>query len=121
MNLYVDKELFPVENVKENTDFIIRDDNLIETKSIQDYYQIDLIKCKNLKNMISSKFYFSYGDLGGILGTILKYYGITFGSVGLWCNIKKETIKEYTHIDCESFDFDKILKVDGFFTFTFKT
>ena len=91
------------------TDFILRDDNLIETKIIEDYYQIDLIKCKNLKNMISSKFYFSYGDLGGILGTILKYYGITFGSVGLWCNIKKETIKEYSNINCESFDFDKII------------
>jgi len=109
MNLCVDKELFPAENVKENTNFIIKDDNSIEIKSIQDYYQIDLIKCKNFKNMISSKFYFSYGDLGGILGTILKYYGITFGSAGLWCNIKKETIKEYTHIDCESFDFDKII------------
>jgi hypothetical protein len=102
MNLCKDKELFSVNNAKENTDF--RNDNLIN-----DYYQIDLIKCKNLNNMISSKFYFSYGDLGGILGTILKYYGITFGSVGLWCNIKKETIKEYSHIDCESFDFDKII------------
>jgi hypothetical protein len=91
------------------TDFIVRDNNLIETKTIEDYYQIDLIKCKNLKNMISSKFYFSYGDLGGILGTILKYYGITFGSLGLWCNIKKETIKEYTNTDYESFDFDKII------------
>lgn len=108
-SLSIDKELFNIMHVKENTDFIVEDNNLSETEPIEDYYQIDLIKCTNFKNMIMAKFYFSYGDLGRILETMLKYYEITLGSVGLWCNIKKETIKKYCNVDCKLFDFDKII------------
>jgi hypothetical protein len=59
-------------------------------ESSNEYYQIDFIKCKNLK---MSKFFYSYGDVGGIIGTITKFYGLTFGE-NLLCNISKETIYE---------------------------
>jgi len=45
------------------------------------YYQIDLI---NTRNFDSYKFYFSYGDLGNILGKIVKAYDLHFGIQGLF-------------------------------------
>ncbi len=63
------------------------DDN---TKNI--YFQIDLIKSQNIAMDL---FYFSYGDLGSILGRIIKHYGLTFGNAGLWINIEKATIDLY--------------------------
>lgn len=48
------------------------------------YYQIDLIQTTNFE---SYKFYFSYGDLGNILGKITKQYDIHFGIQGLFIDI----------------------------------
>lgn len=56
------------------------------------YFQIDMIKCKNLE---MCDFYYSYGDLGGIIGTLAKHYGLTYGFNGLWINLNEETIKNY--------------------------
>ncbi len=56
------------------------------------YFQIDLIKSQNITMDL---FYFSYGDLGSILGRITKHYGLTFGNAGLWINIEKSTIDLY--------------------------
>ncbi len=47
-------------------------------------FQIDMIRCTP-ENYEMSKFYLSYGDLGGILGRICNAYGLKFGSDGLWC------------------------------------
>lgn len=52
------------------------------------YFQVDLILVEDLE---MSNFYFSYGDLGGIIGRITKNYCLTFGSTGLWANINEET------------------------------
>lgn len=46
-----------------------------------DNFQIDLIGCKHLE---FAKFYFSYGDFGGILGRIVNHYGLKFGHEGFW-------------------------------------
>ncbi len=56
------------------------------------YFQIDLIKSQNIDMDL---FYFSYGDLGAILGRITKHYGLTFGNAGLWINVEKATIDLY--------------------------
>ncbi len=56
------------------------------------YFQIDLIKISNLE---ISKFYFSYGDVGSILGRIANYYNLVFGFDGLWLNLNIDTIHEY--------------------------
>ena len=45
-----------------------------------DYFQIDLI---NVDNLEIAKFYMSYGDLGSILGLIVKKNNLTFGHIGL--------------------------------------
>ncbi len=42
-----------------------------------------------------SKFYFSYGDLGAIIGRITKYYGLTFGADGLWLSLYADTVNQY--------------------------
>jgi len=73
-----------------------------------DYYQVDFIKCSNLK---MSKFFYSYGDLGGVIGTITKNYGISYGE-GLWCNINKDTIKNYTGNNIEDYTATKIILTD---------
>ena len=56
------------------------------------YFQIDLIKTNNY---IMDLFYFSYGDLGGIIGRITKYYGLTYGNNGLWITIEPSLIENY--------------------------
>ena len=56
----------------------------------KEYYQIDLISSDNLE---MSKFYFSYGDIGMILGTILKHYNIKLGEMGLVIDVMDETVK----------------------------
>jgi len=54
-----------------------------------DYFQIDLIKTNHFD---SALFYFSYGDLGNILGRITKKYNLTFGIDGLWTIYNNERI-----------------------------
>ncbi len=58
-----------------------------------EYFQVDFIKCKNIS---VSKFYFSYGDLGAIIGRITSNYGLTFGSDGLWINLLSDTISKFS-------------------------
>lgn len=96
--------LYLSESSQDIKNFIIEKINPIEMVSNGDvlsigyklesdeYFQIDFIKCKNIN---TSKFYFSYGDLGSIIGRITKYYGLTFGSDGLWINILSQTVNKY--------------------------
>lgn len=84
------KRLFnPKEIVKNGTvlsfSYLISEEN-------QTYFQIDLIKSNNFQMDL---FYFSYGDLGGILGRITKHYGLTFGNTGLWLNLEENLIEIY--------------------------
>jgi len=58
------------------------------------YFQVDLIKSTNLE---MSKFCFSYGDLGGIIGRITKYIGLKYGSTGLWFCPYSQTIDDFLH------------------------
>ncbi len=44
------------------------------------YFQIDMVKCVNIP---MCKFYYSYGDLGNIIGRMTKYHGLKFGHEGL--------------------------------------
>lgn len=60
------------------------------------FYQIDMIKCGNL-NM--AKFYFSYGDLGNIVGRMTKFWGLKFGHDGLWVIVDTNLIKTYAKLD----------------------
>ncbi len=81
-----------------NPNEIVYNGNVIsfDYKLIKDnqsiYFQIDLIKTQNI-NM--AKFYFSYGDIGSILGLIAKRYNLVFGFDGLWINTKLKTIVQY--------------------------
>ena len=56
------------------------------------YFQVDLILCQNIH---MSRFYFSYGDLGGIIGRLCQHIGLKYGSNGLWLNPNEETIMNY--------------------------
>lgn len=60
------------------------------------YFQVDLIKCINFE---MSKFYFSYGDLGGIIGRMTQYIGLKFGSLGLWICPNSQTINNFLHLE----------------------
>lgn len=52
-----------------------------------DAFQIDMIKA-TCEDFESKKFYFGYGDLGCILGKMVNFYKLKFGSQGLWINIE---------------------------------
>lgn len=67
----------------------------------QDFFQIDMIKCTNIP---FAQFYFAYSDFGGLMGTITKRYGITFGHEGLFIeyNNKRITLTENV-LDCSNF------------------
>ncbi len=79
-------------------DYKLKDDILLthlyeqNTKKDDIYFQIDLIKTSNLE---MAKFYFSYGDIGSILGRIANYYNLVFGFDGLWLNLNVETVDKY--------------------------
>jgi hypothetical protein len=55
-------------------------------------FQIDLIKCSSLEQMTYAQFYFSYGDLGSILGRFCNYHGLKIGHRGFWINVYECTI-----------------------------
>lgn len=55
-------------------------------------FQIDLIKCSSLEQMAYAKFYFSYGDLGSILGRFCNYHGLKIGHRGFWIDVYECTI-----------------------------
>ncbi len=55
-------------------------------------FQIDLIKCSSLEQMEFAKFYFSYGDLGAILGRFCNYHGVKIGHMGFWIDVYENTI-----------------------------
>jgi len=95
---------------KYNPDEIVSNGQVISISYLinKEYYQVDFVKCSNLK---MSKFFYSYGDLGGVIGTITKNYGISYGE-GLWCNINKDTIKNYTGNDIEDYTTTKIILTD---------
>ena len=48
----------------------------------QTYYQVDVTTC-SVDEWPKVMFYHAYGDLGIILGRLLKEYGLTYGSRGL--------------------------------------
>ena len=55
--------------------------------SEEKYFQIDLLKLKSMEHLETSRFYFSYSDIGSILGRILNHYGLKLGDAGLWCDV----------------------------------
>jgi len=55
------------------------------------WFQIDLFFVNNLE---MAKCYFSYGDVGKILGAIVNHYGLKYGHEGLWCYIIKPNFTE---------------------------
>ncbi len=91
-----------------NPNEIVHNGNVIsfDYKLIKDnqsiYFQIDLIKTQNI-NM--AKFYFSYGDVGCLLGLIAKRYNLVLGFDGLWINTKLNTIIQY--LKNKNIDIDK--------------
>lgn len=54
------------------------------------YYQIDLIQTDHI-----GYFFLSYGDVGGIIGTIVKHFGLTFGINGLYIDIYSDHIENF--------------------------
>jgi hypothetical protein len=79
---------------------IISDDGEIK------YFQVDLIKSTNLE---MSKFYFSYGDLGGIIGRIAQYIGLKYGSAGLCVCLNSQTIGKFLNLE-QNLEFKNNLK-----------
>lgn len=55
-------------------------------------FQIDLIFCSSIEQMNFARFYFSYGDLGSILGRFCNYHGLKIGHRGFWLNVYENTL-----------------------------
>ena len=100
---------YPFSSIKHLLDEIDKT-NQIDNEEI--YFQVDFIKSTNLQ---MSSFYFSFGDLGNILGRIVKYHGLRFGDHGLFLSPITETVNLYTNkypnsfnglINCQESDLD---------------
>ena len=72
--------------------------------SVDKYFQVDLI---NVDNLPMSRFYFSYGDLGGIIGRLTQHKSITYGSKGLWVHPNQEIINKFLSISELSLEISK--------------
>ncbi len=82
---YITKIFIPKEIVK-NGDVISFSYNITN----DEYAQIDFIKSSNFD---MSKFFFSYGDLGLLVGKMVKHYELSFGDRGLFIkNIYNQNI-----------------------------
>ena len=56
-------------------------------------FQVDLIVAGETQDEVDmSCFYFSYGDLGAIIGKMCNYYGLKFGAPGLWCEVLEHSV-----------------------------
>jgi len=102
------KELFhPKEIVKNGC---VLSFSYLINKENETYFQIDLIKSHNFRMDL---FYYSYGDLGGIIGRITKYYGLSYGNLGLWINnIESHLIERYLdENDNQKYDKNKVSKI----------
>ena len=76
------------------------------------FVQIDFIKSKILN---LSKFYFSYGDVGQIIGMMTKYYGLSFGDSGLFIKqFNNETFTEKIYLSDNIQEICKYLDLDYF-------
>lgn len=66
--------------------------NVTHIKDMENHndFQIDLIFCDR-HNMEMYMFYYSYGDVGGIIGRIVSSYGLKFGEKGLFMNYNSIT------------------------------
>ncbi len=64
------------------------------------YFQIDLIYVNYVDMAL---FYYNYGDYGQLLGRIVKHYGLTFGSDGLWFVPSESTCKSYIMKNIDEF------------------
>lgn len=72
------------------------------------YYQIDFNHCSDDNLLSMFKFYFSYGDLGGIIGRLASYYCLKFGQNGLYLNLLDDTLKRYqSHSQYNEDEFNK--------------
>jgi hypothetical protein len=56
-------------------------------------FQIDFIGCSEM-DFDASFFYFSYGDMGGILGRMANAHGLKLGAAGLWMNVNADRFEE---------------------------
>ena len=89
-------------------------------------FQIDFIKCKNKEKLVMAQFYFSYGDIGSIIGRISNYYGLKFGHKGLWLVLLENTLEINKDVNmAETFGKVKLSKVPKeiceFLNFDFNT
>jgi hypothetical protein len=76
--------------------------NQSEGTTEKKYFQIDLLKVQSLEHLEMTRFYLSYGDIGSIIGRIAKYYGLTYGDVGLWCDLLEHTVNPESNFDVRS-------------------
>ena len=62
-------------------------------------FQVDLIRVSSQEHLNCTRFYFSYGDVGGILGRLVNYYGLKIGEDGLWLELLAHTVNPNVALD----------------------
>lgn len=55
------------------------------------FFQVDLIRVQSKQHLETARFYFSYSDVGSIIGRMTNYYALKFGEEGLWCELLEHT------------------------------
>jgi hypothetical protein len=82
---FIINELFSPREVFSNNNVFSFSYNINEVE----YFQIDLIKVSNIE---MAQFYYGYGDIGHIIGRMMKKNDLTFGAEGLWINYENNKI-----------------------------
>jgi hypothetical protein len=78
--LYIDDGKIAIEHlIKELFDPKEIVNNGLVTSFDYDNFQIDLIKSVSIADFNSKMFYYSYGDVGPLIGKITNFYNIKFG------------------------------------------
>lgn len=59
--------------------------------ALPQYFQVDFIATPTPTVLDAARFYFSYGDVGSIIGRLANHYSLKFGDIGLFCDVLEHT------------------------------
>jgi hypothetical protein len=60
--------------------------------TLPQYFQVDFIATPTPLALDAARFYFSYGDVGAIIGRLTNHYSLKFGDIGLFCDVLEHTV-----------------------------
>lgn len=115
---WIIKTFNPIEIVSNGVYSIAYTENQLDENGEIIYYQVDFIPVKHIE---AAMFFYSYGDVGAIIGKFVGYNGISFSENGIYIKVRSELLgiesKDHTYVYDKiniSTDPQEICKILGF-------